>query len=130
MMLIRQQDFTLFLAICLAGSGQHIGNIKLGPINPNHRTADISLFIGEQALWGQGYATEAATAMVRFGFEVAGLHRIVARVDERNASSARLLGRLGIRQEARLVHNEFFKGEWTTELDFAILADEWTARAT
>jgi RimJ/RimL family protein N-acetyltransferase len=38
--------------------------------------------------------------------------------------------RLGMRQEARLVHNEFFKGEWSTELDFAMLAGEWHARRT
>jgi RimJ/RimL family protein N-acetyltransferase len=30
-----------------------------------------------------------------------------------------------MRQEARLVHNEFFKGEWSTEVDFAMLAEEW-----
>jgi hypothetical protein len=30
-----------------------------------------------------------------------------------------------MRQEARLVHNELFKGEWSNELDFAMLADEW-----
>jgi len=56
------------------------------------------------------------------------LHRIVARIDERNESSVRLARRLGMRQEARLVRNEFFKGEWSTELDFAMLADEWYAR--
>jgi hypothetical protein len=33
-----------------------------------------------------------------------------------------------MRQEARLVSNELFKGEWSTELDFAMLADEWYAR--
>jgi RimJ/RimL family protein N-acetyltransferase len=32
-----------------------------------------------------------------------------------------------MRQEARLVDNEFFKGEWSTELDFAMLATEWPA---
>jgi len=32
-----------------------------------------------------------------------------------------------MRQEARLVHNELFKGEWSTELDFALLAAEWPA---
>jgi RimJ/RimL family protein N-acetyltransferase len=55
------------------------------------------------------------------------LHRIVARIDARNESSAKLALRLGMRQEARLVHNEFFKGEWSTELGFAMLADEWPA---
>ena len=40
----------------------------------------------------------------------------------------RLARRLGMRQEARLVRNEFFKGEWSTKLDFAMLTDEWYAR--
>lgn len=52
----------------------------------------------------------------------------LARIDERNTASAKVARRLGMRQEARLVHNEWFKGEWSTELDFAMLADEWTAR--
>jgi RimJ/RimL family protein N-acetyltransferase len=34
-----------------------------------------------------------------------------------------------MRQEARLVENELFKGEWSTELDFAMLAREWRAGA-
>jgi RimJ/RimL family protein N-acetyltransferase len=78
---------------------------------------------------GQGYATEAAEAVLRLGFEGLGLHRIVARLDERNEPSARLARRLGMRQEARLVQNEFFKGEWSTELDFAMLDEEWRRQA-
>ena len=77
---------------------------------------------------GRGYATEAASATLRLGFDGLGLHRIIARIDERNEPSARLARRLGMRQEARLVHNELFKGEWSTELDFAILADDWRAQ--
>ena len=53
------------------------------------------------------------------------VHRIVARIDERNEPSLRLARRLGMRQEARLVRNERFKGEWSTEVDFAMLAEEW-----
>jgi RimJ/RimL family protein N-acetyltransferase len=84
-------------------------------------------YVLNPALGGRGYATEAARAMLRLGFDALGLHRIIARIDERNEPSARLARRLGMRQEARLVDNEFFKGEWTTELDFAMLADEWRA---
>ena len=82
----------------------------------------------DPAAGGRGYATEAASVMLRLGFSGLGLHRIVARIDERNGPSARLARRLGMRQEARLVSNEFFKGEWCTELNFAMLADEWYAR--
>jgi len=85
-------------------------------------------YVFNPALGGRGYATEAANVMLRLGFEGLGLHRIVARIDERNEPSVRLAGRLGMRQEARLVRNEFFKGEWSTELDFAMLAEEWDAR--
>ena len=59
---------------------------------------------------GRGFATEAARAMLRLGFEELGLHRIVARVDERNESSARLARRLGMRQEARLVLQRVLQG--------------------
>ena len=65
------------------------------------------------------------SAMLRLGFEELGLHRIVARIEERNEPSVKLARRLGMRQEARLVDNEFFKGEWSTEVDFAMLAEEW-----
>ena len=65
--------------------------------------------------------------LLELGFDGIGLHRIMARLDERNDSSARLCQRLGMRQEARLVENEWFKGEWTNELDFAILDHEWRA---
>jgi Acetyltransferase (GNAT) domain len=85
-------------------------------------------YVFNPALGGRGYATEAANVMLRLGFEGLGLHRIIARIDERNASSVGRATRLGMRQEARLVRNEFFKGEWSTGLDFAMLADEWYAQ--
>ena len=58
-------------------------------------------------------------------FEPMSRDDIVARIDERNEPSLRLARRLGMRQEARLVRNERFKGEWSTEVDFAMLAEEW-----
>ncbi|HTX83597.1 MAG TPA: GNAT family protein [Streptosporangiaceae bacterium] len=51
-----------------------------------------------------------------------------ADVDTRNTASARLVTRVGMRQEAHLVENERFKGEWTDELDFGLLASEWPSR--
>jgi RimJ/RimL family protein N-acetyltransferase len=92
-----------------------------------HASGELG-YVFNPLLAGRGYATEAATVMLRLGFEGLGLHRIVARIDDRNQPSVRLARRLGMRQEARLVDNEFFKGEWTTEVDFAMLADEWHAR--
>jgi hypothetical protein len=46
-----------------------------------------------------------------------------------NAASARLMGRLGMRQEAHHGESYLFRGEWADQLVFAILAREWRARA-
>src|SRR5258708_7985768 len=85
-------------------------------------------YVFNPGLGGRGYATEAASMMLRLGFEGLGLHRIVARIDERNEPSVRLARRLGMRQEAPLVPNEFFKGERSTELYFPMLAHEGDPR--
>jgi RimJ/RimL family protein N-acetyltransferase len=45
--------------------------------------------------WGRGYASEAAEACVRYGFEVLGVEKIVADVDPANPASVRVLEKLG-----------------------------------
>jgi RimJ/RimL family protein N-acetyltransferase len=55
------------------------------------------------------------------GFETFELHRIVGRLEARNAASARVLEKLGMRREAHLVEHELVKGEWQSELVYAAL---------
>ena len=57
--------------------------------------------------------------------EVVGLHRVIGRLEPRNRGSARVLEKLGMRREAHLVENEWVKGEWQSELVYAMLACEW-----
>jgi RimJ/RimL family protein N-acetyltransferase len=116
----------LVLGIELARTGELVGDVVLFWQSREHRGGEIGYILNPDFA-GRGYATEAAHALLRLGFEGLGLHRIIARLDERNEASANVARRLGMRQEARLVHNELFKGEWSTELDFAMLADEWPA---
>jgi RimJ/RimL family protein N-acetyltransferase len=77
---------------------------------------------------GKGYAAEAADAVLKVGIEDLGFHRIEARLDALNTASAALCERLGMRLEARLVDKWRYKGQWATELVYAILEDEWRAR--
>lgn len=118
---------SLTLGAQVSETGKLAGDVVLFWHSRAHADGELG-YVFDPALGGRGYATEAASTMLRLGFEGLGLHRIVARIDERNEPSVRLARRLGMRQEARLVRNEFFKGEWSTELDFAMLADEWHAR--
>lgn len=117
----------LDLAIVLKESGELIGDILL----MWHDTTNAEVgYVVHPAHHGRGYATEAAQAMLALAFDPAyglALHRVTARIDQRNPASAAVLTKLGMRQEAVLVENEWFKGEWSTEVDFAILDREWRA---
>ena len=53
------------------------------------------------------------------------LHRIFARLDARNEPSARLMERLGMRREALMRKSEWYKGEWTDVIWYAVLSEEW-----
>jgi RimJ/RimL family protein N-acetyltransferase len=78
--------------------GELIGNVSLHHFVEQNRRCDIGYALASRH-WGQGYATEALEAMVRYGFEVLDLNRIEADVDPLNIGSARVLEKLGFRKE-------------------------------
>lgn len=117
----------LVLAVELKAARRVIGDVLLHWLSDEHRQGEIG-FIFHPTVHGQGYASEAAREMLRLGFEVLALHRIAGRCEAGNVRSARLMERLGMRQEAHLRENEFVKGKWDDELVFAILDREWAER--
>jgi RimJ/RimL family protein N-acetyltransferase len=122
---IEKPGDALLLAVQLRQAGPVIGDVMLYWASRDHGTGEIG-YVFNPDYAGHGYATEAVRELVRVGFADLGLHRIIARTDARNIASIAVLRRLGMRQEAHLVENEWFKGQWSDELDFAILASEWT----
>ncbi len=118
---------TLGLAVIEADSGTLVGDVLLTWTSREHGGGEVG-YIFDPAVAGRGYATEAARELLRLGFDELGLHRIVARIYARNGASARVLQRLGLRREAYFVRNELLRGEWTDEIVYALLADEWAAR--
>ena len=124
---IDQEGDAIILGAELMESGKLIGDVMLRWLSAEHSCGEIG-YVFSPAYSGRGYAAEAAHAGLHLAFDDLGLHRVIARVDARNSASARLAIRLGMRQEAHLVENEWFKGEWTDEIDFAMLAQEWPSR--
>ena len=118
----------LTVAVILRETGQHVGEVTLFVQNAKQQTGEIG-FVFHPDFHGRGFAAEASIELLRLGFEELGMHRIIGRLDARNTGSANLLRRLGLRQEAHFVKNEFLKGEWTDELVFALLAEEWDKRS-
>jgi RimJ/RimL family protein N-acetyltransferase len=124
---IEKEGDTLSLAVTLRKGGPVIGDVILTYASAVHRQAEVGYIFHPDA-HGQGLATQATGAMVDLGFRALGVHRVSAHLDSRNTRSARLLERLGMRREARLAQNEWVKGEWTDDVIYAVLADEWAAR--
>lgn len=122
-----EEGGNLSLAVVLPATGALVGDITLFWLSRANRQGEIG-YVFHPDHGGQGYATEAAGVLLRLGFEELGLHRIIGRIDARNAPSARVLERLGMRREAHFVQNEILKGEWTDEVVYAMLEDEWRTR--
>lgn len=112
------------LAVTLQNNDHVIGNCGIRRKPENDFEADIGYEFAPER-WGQGFATEAATALVDFGFRELGLHRISSWCIADNAASARVLEKLGMRLEGRLRQNEYFKGRWWDTLIYGLLEDEW-----
>jgi RimJ/RimL family protein N-acetyltransferase len=114
----------LGIAPVVKETGEMIGDFTLQYASSEHSAAELGWLL-LTASQGQGYATEAGLALLGLAFDVLGFHRVFARLEARNDASAALAARLGMRREALLVENEWVKGEWQSELVYAILAREW-----
>lgn len=111
------------LAAVTADTGRLIGSVAVWVENATHHRGEIG-FVFHPDVWGQGYATEAATALIRFGFGHLGLQRIAATCHPDNIGSARTLEKAGLRLEGRLRHHMFVRGTWRDSLLYAVLATD------
>lgn len=123
---IEGEDDMIALAAERRQDGALLGYASLWLRSAEHRQAEIG-FVFHPDAQGHGYASEAARELLALAFERLGAHRAFGRTDARNEASARLMRRLGMRQEAHFREAEAFKGEWGDELVFAILDREWRA---
>jgi RimJ/RimL family protein N-acetyltransferase len=112
------------LAVELKAENKVVGAVGLGVFNKEQGQASMGWLLGCR-YQGQGFATEAAQAMLAYGFGTMGLHRITARTGSRNTRSWRLMERIGMRREAHFRHSHTVMGEWDDEFVYALLADEW-----
>ncbi len=111
-------------AVGLRPAGYLIGDCAAIPHADDPRQCEIGFTIAP-GYQGRGYATEAAVLLVGYLFTERGKHRVTASCDARNAASAAVLQRLGMRQEGHLRESTWAKGEWTDDLLYGLLHYEW-----
>lgn len=108
----------------------HNGVVSGGiDLRVNHRwqTGELGYSLAP-ALWGQGLAPEAATAVIDWGFARFLLAKVAACADARNRQSWRVMEKLGMQREGLLRSARIQRGERCDEVWYGILREEWEAR--
>lgn len=105
-----------FLAVARTTTDELIGLTRLGLGGVQAAKLGYAIRADE---WGNGYATDAARTLVRFGFEQLGLHRITAAIGPDNLGSIAVIERLGFEHEGRLRDHVFTNGAWRDSLLYA-----------
>ena len=122
-----EQHVGLRWAVVRREDGRVLGNISMFAFSDQNRRAEIGYIQGLQ-YWGQGYMSEALSAVLAWAFGTLGLHRLEADTDPRNAGSLRLLERLGFAREGLLRQRWIVSGELCDSVLLGLLQNDWRAR--
>jgi ribosomal-protein-alanine N-acetyltransferase len=118
---IPRRNYTL--AIVVRNENELIGSCSICVSNLDNREGWIGYCLNRR-FWGKGYATEAANALVDFGFKKLNLHRIFATCDPANTASAHVLEKIGMKREGHMREHMWARGKWRDSLLYAILEHE------
>lgn len=89
---------------------RHIGNISVY-VSPSHSVADVGIMIGEKALWGRGYASEAWNAICDYLLKVLVIRKVTAGTLSANSSMLKVMQRGGMVEDGRRVRHCLFEGK-------------------
>jgi RimJ/RimL family protein N-acetyltransferase len=114
---------SIFLAITMPPDTELRGAVGL-ELKPPHGHAELGYWIAIP-YWGKGFATEAAKALVAFGFNMLGLHRIYAHHFDGNVASGRVLEKIGMRHEGRFRQHVRKWDQYIDVENYGLLANEF-----
>lgn len=124
----RKNEHSILFAIISRDKKEHIGNIKIGPVNVHHKHADISYFIGNKGYWNKGIATEAIKLICEFGFYELELHKVEAGAYETAKASWKALEKNGFKREGTFREQIYLDGQYISAFRYGILKSEWKLR--
>lgn len=112
------------LAIERLADGRFTGWCHLTRWEPDFRSAAIG-FCFTDAVWGQGYATEAAGAVLQWAYDTLDLNRVQAEADTRNIACARVLEKVGFVREGTLRQDCIVNGEVSDSWVYGLIEADW-----
>ncbi|WP_185204555.1 GNAT family N-acetyltransferase [Chryseobacterium sp. C3] len=101
-----------------------IGDIGIHFFGAENLQTELGITLNKD-FQGRGYASEALKGIINFLFSDLKKHRIMASVDPENIDSLKLMERIGFRKEGHFVKSLFWKNNWTDDVIYALLREEW-----
>jgi RimJ/RimL family protein N-acetyltransferase len=119
-----------FFVICRLVDRRPVGSLDFHEIDAINGSAGLGIIVGAPADTGQGYGSDALSALISFGFDELRLERIWLDVNEGNDRAERLYERLGFVREATFRHGEYRRGAFVDIHRMGLLRNEWAGRPT
>jgi RimJ/RimL family protein N-acetyltransferase len=108
-----------------------IGHIYIGQMKPKKLMTWEIGFIFNKKYQGKGYATESLKAIIEYGFDKMGIHKIIAHCNPKNTSSWKLLERVKMKREGKLRKNVYFNVDtngnpiWLDTYEYGLLKNDF-----
>jgi len=118
----------IMVAIIDKETDQHIGNVKLGPIDWSNRRATFGIMIGDKRFWGRGICVEVTRLMVEYAFFRLDLRRIDLGVYAEHDAAVSCYEKVGFRVEGRFRQDLFHEGKYKDKLWMGLLRSEYTRK--
>lgn len=116
----------IMLGIFESQTGVLVGNIGLH-LKREHQRAELGYIVGK-AFWNSGFGTEAASAVMDYGFSQLNLRKITAKHYEHNPASGRIMQKLGMTKEGYLRGEIIRNTRVCNVIVYGILREEWDAK--
>lgn len=104
--------------------GATVGIVALRGADPESGCAELDIYLGEKARWGEGLATDAMRTVCRYGFDTMNLHRVQLGVAEGNDAARRVYAKVGFVVEGRKREVHYRDGAWHDEWLMSLLRAE------
>jgi len=106
---------------------EHIGNMT-AYVDAVNSVADLAIMIGERAMWGRGYGTEAFAAGCDYLLREAGIRKVFAGTLSVNTAMLKVMRRVGMVEDGRRIRHFLFEGLEVDHICMALFQEDWEQR--
>ncbi|OGU00549.1 MAG: hypothetical protein A2X80_01715 [Geobacteraceae bacterium GWB2_52_12] len=114
----------IILAICIKESDAHVGNVSLDSIENRHRTARLSIFVGDTEQRGKSIGSRAIRLLADYAFNFLNLNRVWCKATSGDHQIIHFYESLGFKIEGVMRQHEYIDGNYVDKMIFGLLKDE------